>query len=116
MALECLLNRRVKQKRNARTRVLVLLRKDERYVSEYTQQLVPMHFVVYHHHKPMLDIQHTQIRHYSRRDRERERKREKCGKKKNERMEEKKRKEKEAGSMEGEREYGGLQQERIWAS
>lgn len=68
-----------------------------------------MHLVVSHHHKLMLDIQHTQIRHYSRRARVR-RKREKCGKRRKKREgeekkkeeEEKKRKAKEVGSMEGE--------------
>ena len=54
---------------------------DERYVGEYMQQLVPMHLVVSHHHRLMLDIQHTQIRHYSRRARVKK-KRKKCGKKK----------------------------------
>jgi hypothetical protein len=51
-----------------RPRAYVLLRKDGGHVKLYAQQLVPMHLVVYHHHKPTLDTQHTQIRHYSKRE------------------------------------------------
>ena len=56
------------------------------------QQLVLMHLVVYHHHKPTLDTQHRQIRHYSKGERERVRERGKGGKRK--KREERKRKEK----------------------
>lgn len=92
---------------------MVLLREDGRHVRLNMLQLVPIHLVVYHHHKPMLDARYTQIRHYSRRELENERKE---GKKKKTRIKKKKRKEKEAESMESERGEKGLKRERIWAS
>ncbi len=63
----------------------------------YMRQLVLMFYVVYHHYRPMLDIT-TQIRRYSRREKER--------------------KKKENGSLKREREEkGGVEEgKRIWAS
>lgn len=68
-----------------------------------------MHLVVYYHHKPMLDTQHTQIRHYSRRVRETENKWK-------EKREEKKKKKRKPGRWKENERRGGLKRERIWAS